>query len=79
MLEDHDDADERRNTDGASELEKSEEFETEMIIRRDACDPPLLATFVTDLFRPRRRLEVENLFLRRAPRHLRGSERALVN
>jgi hypothetical protein len=48
----------------------------------------LLGTFVADLFRPRRRLEVENLFLRhqlnialrRAPHRLRlrGSDRALL-
>src|SRR6476660_6674132 len=48
----------------------------------------LLATFVADLFRPRRQLEVENLFLRHqlnialrgAPHRprLRGSDRALL-
>jgi hypothetical protein len=48
----------------------------------------LLATFIADLFRPPRRLEVENLFLRHqlnialrgAPHHprLRGSDRALL-
>jgi hypothetical protein len=48
----------------------------------------LLGTFVANLFKSRRRLEVENLFLRhqlnvalrRAPRHLRlrGSDRALL-
>ena len=48
----------------------------------------LLAMFVADLFKPRRQLEVENLFLRhqlnialrRAPRRLRlrGSDRALL-
>ena len=37
------------------------------IIRCDACDPAilqLLGTFVANLFRSRRQLEVENLFLR---------------
>src|SRR6266508_3481093 len=48
----------------------------------------LLATFVANLFKPRRRLEVENLFLRhqlnialrRTPHRLRlrGSDRALL-
>src|SRR6266576_5617064 len=48
----------------------------------------LLGTFVANLFRPRRRLEVENLFLRHQlnialrgaphPLRLRGSERALL-
>jgi hypothetical protein len=30
----------------------------------DACHPPSVAMFVADLFKPRRQLEVENLFLR---------------
>jgi hypothetical protein len=48
----------------------------------------LIGTFVADLFKPQRRLEVENLFLRhqlnialrRAPHRLqlRGSDRALM-
>jgi hypothetical protein len=58
------------------------------IILRDARIPELLGMFVADLFRPRRQLEVENLFLRHqlnialrgAPHRprIRGSDRALL-
>jgi hypothetical protein len=58
------------------------------IIRCDACDHPAPGAFVANLFRSRRRLEIENLFLRHqlnialgsTPRHrrLRGSDRVLL-
>jgi hypothetical protein len=42
--------------------------QNQRIIRCDVCDHPhLLATFIADLFKPRRRLEVENLFPRHQP------------
>ena len=42
--------------------------QNQRIIRCDVCDHPhLLATFIADLFKPRRRPEVENLFLRHQP------------
>ena len=38
--------------------------ENQRIIRNDACDPPFAWNVCRDLFKSRRRLEVENLFLR---------------
>ena len=62
--------------------------QNQRILRGDAFDPHLLGTVVLNLFRSRRRLEVENFFLRhqlnialrRAPhrRRLHGSDRGLM-
>lgn len=43
----------------------------------DACHPPSVAMFVADLFKPRRQLEVENLFLRPSSTSPSGVHRAV--
>jgi hypothetical protein len=62
--------------------------QNQRIIRRDACDPPYAGNVRRDMFKSRRRLEAENLFLRhqltialrQAPSRLRlhGRDRALL-